>query len=443
MAGTTLTTLSEALKKDYKGNIVDSLNNMTPLYALLEKNEDEVSGENLQAVVSLKTGRNQGVGSRSEDAALPTARYIKTQKLAIPLKYSYGSIRFTGQALKAGEKSKLAFGNRVQAEVEGMVESMKIDTNRQLFGQGDGHLCMTASGTTGSTVTVDKPGTQWLSEGMPIQSVADLSSDTVDANDISATSGTILAETAAYTVLEILSSTTFTLGDASWASAQSDTWANDRYICRYGSNGREMMGLRGIIADANVGTGTGSWLGLAELASIYYTGDGSTAATRANYPILNATIKHGSGTNRAVSETLIQGLLDEIDIKSGKKNDSKSLAMVTNHAIQRNYIDLLQADRRYMKPLDLIGGWQALGYQAGNSLIPFIVDKDSLPNAILVLDRRFLKIYRASNYDWMEKDGSMFDRVDNKDAYTAQMYCYQNLGCTSFRNQGALRDLTE
>jgi len=442
MAGQLLSTLGEALKKDYKGAIVDSLNNMSPLYNFLEKNEESVTGENLQAVVSLKTGRNQGVGSRSEDADLPTARYIKTQKLAIPLRYSYGAIRFTGQSLKAGEKSATSFGDVVSNEINGMVESMKIDTNRQLFGQGDGHLCMTASGTTGTTVTVDKPGTQWLDEGMPIQSLADLSSDTIDANDISSTDGSGLGEAAAYTVLEILSDTTFTLGNAAWTASQSDTWANDRYICRYGSNGREMMGLRGIVADTNIGA-SGGWLGIEDLDEIYYTGDGTTAASRGTHPILNAVISHNSGSNRAVSEKLIQGLLDKIDKKSGKKGDNKSLVMITNHAIRQNYIDLLQADRRYEKPLTLTGGWEAIAYQAGNCLVPIIVDKDSLPNAILVLDRRFLKIYRASNYDWMEKDGSMFSRVNNKDAYTAQMFAYQNLGCVSFRNQGALRDLTE
>lgn len=443
MAGQLLSTLNEALKKDYKGAIVDNLNNMSPLYALLEKNEESVSGENLQAVISLKTGRNQGVGSRSEDAALPSARYIKTQKLSIPLKYSYGAIRFTGQTLKAGEKSATSFANVIQMEIDGMVEGMKIDTNRQFFGQGDGHLCMTnGTGTAGSTVTVDKPGTQWLEEGMPIQSVADLSSDTVDSNDISSTGSTVLAETLAYTVYEILSDTTFTLGNAACTAAQNDTWANDRYICRYGSNNREMMGLRGIVADNTITTGSGSWLGLDELTTIYFTGDGSTAASRATYPILNATIAHNSGVNRAVSESLIQGLLDSIEKKSGKKGDSKSLIMVCPYEIRKNFIDLLQADRRYAKPLELVGGWQSIAYQSGNSEIPIIVDKMALPNAICVLDRRFLKIYRASDYDWMEKDGSMFSRVEGYDAYTAQMYCYQNLGCSSFKNQGSLRDLT-
>jgi hypothetical protein len=443
MAGQLLSTLAEGLKKNYTGPVVDALNNQNALYSLLEKSEEDISGENLQAVVSLKTGRNQGVGSRAEDAALPTARYIKRQKLSIPLTHSYGAIRFTGQALKAGTKSPTAFGNLIQAEIDGMVESMKIDTNRQMFGQGDGHLCMTnGSGTTEAVVTVDKPGTTWLEEGMPIQSFADLSSPSMDSSDLSYG----LTESTCYTVWNILSETTFTLGNAAWTAALTteESWANDRYICRWGSAGNEMMGLRGIIADANVSTGSGSWLGLAELASIYYTGDGSTAAARATYPILNATINHNSGTNRAISEKLIQGLLDDIDKKAGKKSDNKSLVFVTNHAINRNFVDLLQADRRYVtKPLVLTGGWESLGYQSGSSFIPIIVDKMSLPNALLVLDRRFLKIYRASDYDWMEKDGSMFARVDNKDAYTAQMYCYQNLGCTSFRNQGALRDLTE
>ncbi len=44
-------------------------------------------------------------------------------------------------------------------------------------------------------------------------------------------------------------------------------------------------------------------------------------------------------------------------------------------------------------------------------------------------------------------DGSMFQRkIDSSgtyDNYEARMYCYMNLGCKSFKNQGVLRDISE
>lgn len=443
MAGQTLTTFANALKKDYHGPIVDALNNQSPLYKVLEKNSDdvEVNGENLQAVVSMKIERNWGSGARAEGGALPSARYVKTLKLAIPLAYNYGAIQFSGQVMKASEASATAFAKVVDTEIKGMVESLKIDSNRQFFGDATGMLCQTNGTGAGasSTVTVDNPGTQLLANGMPIESFAALDSSTQTADsDISEG----LTEATSHIVKKILTSTTFMLGDYTGAEIATEKWATNRYITRWGSRANEMMGLRGIIAD-NTLTGAGSWYGLGDLTSIYYTGDGSTGASRTTYPILNAVINHNSSVNRAISEVLIQGLLDDIDKESGKTQDSKSLVMVCNHAIRANYVDLLQADRRYVKPLELVGGWKAVAYQAGNDEVPIIVDKMALSNAICVLDRRYLRIYRASDYDWMDYDGSMFERVSGVDAYKAVMYVYQNLGCDSFKNQGSLRDISQ
>ncbi len=446
MAGQTLSTLANALKKDYHGPLVDALNNMSVLYAVLEKNTEDVSGENLQAVVALKTARNQGIGARAEGGALPTARYTKTLKLAIPLAYTYGAIQFTGQVLKAAETDAKAFAKVVDLEVNGMAEAMKIDINRQMHGFGNGMLCMTNGAGAGAdaTVTVDAPGTKWLEEGMPIESFADLTSSTQGADeDISQG----LTEATSHIVGEITSDTTFELQDYTGAAVSTEQWHDNHYITRWGARANEMTGLARIIADVNCGAATGGWMGIADQDTVHYLGDGSTAASRTTYPILNAVIKHNNNTNRAISEMLIQDLLDAIEQKSGKKGENKSLILETTYGVRKAYIDLLQADRRYTQPLKLVGGWQAIGYQAGNDLIPFIVDRHAMPNGILCLDRRFIQVYRASDFDWMDMDGNMFQRkIDSNgryDAYEAVMYCYQSLGCTSFKNQGALRDITE
>lgn len=440
--GQTLTNFQNALKRDYHGPVVDALNNMSPLYRLLEKEENvEVSGENLQAVVSLKIERNWGSGARAENAALPSARHNKYLKLSIPLAYNYGAIEFTGQVKKAAEKSATAFAEVVDSEVKGMVEALKIDCNRQFYGDGTGMLCQTngAGGGATSTVTVDNPGTQLLQEGMPIESFAALSASTQGSNeDISHG----LTEATSHIVKKILSSTTFMLGDYTGAEIATEQWHTDHFITRWGARANEMMGLRGICADSTL-TGAGSWYGLGDLITLYFTGDGSTAASRTTYPILEAVVNHNSSVNRAISQKLIQDLLDDIEDASGKQGDNKSMLLMTTKGIRSNYADLLQADRRYVDTLDLVGGWSALAYQAGNDKIPMLVDKMALANAICALDRRFLKIYRASDFDWMDDDGNMLARKSGYDAYQAVMYCYQNLGCTSFRNQGALRDITQ
>ena len=439
LAGQTLTTFAGALKRNYSGPIIDALNNMTPLYRLLEKDEESVSGEDLKAYIPFKSRRTQGIGARAEGGALPTARHTKVTQMAVPLAYIYGAIQFSGQAIKASQKSATAFAKVVDLEINDMIEAIKIDVNRQFFGDATGALCMTNGTGAGSssTVTVDTPGTQWLEEGMPIQSFPDKTTGAAVADsDISEG----LTEATSHIVGRILSDTTFQLNDYNDAEITTEKWADNRYIFRWGSRANEMMGLKGIIDNEAI-KGTSSWFG-----------DGTAVTTiqglsRATYPILDAVIEHNSNTNTAISEKRIQSLLDSIEKASGKKDNQPHLIMVTTYGVRKNLVDLLQADRRYMQPLKLVGGWQALGYQSGNYQIPLIVDRHALPNSILVLDRRYLKIYRASNFDWMDMDGSMFQRkIDSSgryDSYEAVLYSYSNLGCSSFKNQGALRDISE
>lgn len=437
--GQTVALLAGALKRDYHGPIVDSLNNMSVLYALLDKDEDvKVSGEGFSAYVPIKTRRNQGMGARAESAALPSARNVKTAQLIIPLMYNYGSIEFSGQSVKASEKDATAFAKVVDMEIKSMIEGIKIDTNRQLIASKYGYLCQT-NGTGGqSTVTVDHPGTQWLEEGMPIQSDASVDGTTgmVSGEDISYG----LAESTCYIVKKILSDTTFMLGTAADAEESGEAWHNDHYLFRWGAANNEMNGLMDLIDDYSLQS-TSSWFGLqGGLQTIH-------GLSRSTYGILESNINHNSNSNTDITEQLIQDDLDDIEKASGKTGDSKHLLMLTTYGVRKMYVDLLAGDRRFMKPLDLVGGWKTLGYQSGNDLIPFLVDKHALPNSICYIDRRTMKIYRASNFDWMDMDGSMFQRkIDGSgryDSYEAMMYCYMNLGCSSFKNQGARRDISE
>ncbi|MCK4423949.1 MAG: phage major capsid protein [Candidatus Omnitrophica bacterium] len=405
MAGQTVSLLGGALKRDYHGPIMDQLNNLSPTYRLLSKNEEDVSGEDLKAYVPIKTRRNQAIGARAENGPLPTARNVTTIQLAIPLMYNYGAVAFSGQAIKASRKNATAFAKVVDMEIKSMVEGMKIDTNRQLFSPASGFLCMThgTGGGADATVTVDKPGTQWLEEGMPIESFPDTTTGAA-VSDEGISEG--LTEATAHQVGGITDSTTFELETYAGSSGSAEKWATDQYVFRYGARGYEMNGLMDIIDNYSI-QGTSSWFGLGlGLQTIH-------GKSRSTYPILEANVLHGSNTNRDLTEQLIQDTLDTVEKASGKNGDNKSMLIVTSYGVRKMYIDLLQADRRYVKPLDLVGGWKAIAYQAGNDYIPLIVDKHCVPNTMFFLDRRFLAIYRASNFDWINDNLSSINTSEN------------------------------
>ena len=215
ITGLTLSGMQNALKRYYIGPIRDQLNNKTVLLSRLQRDEDSVSGvvgDTLTAYVPMLYRRNQAIGARADGGVLPAAKYRRHLQATIALKYNYGRIEITGPTIAGSRSSKGAFVKAVENEIKGMVTGMKVDINRQCFGDGTGWMARVNGTSTGTTVTVDTPGTQNLEEGMAI--------DTYSATS----SGTSGADSA--TIASIDSATQFTLDSAT-------TMTDNYYIFRY------------------------------------------------------------------------------------------------------------------------------------------------------------------------------------------------------------------
>jgi len=449
--GADLTSIENALKENYFGAIVDRLNNVNAYYMQLEKNSEKVqaSGKGLKAIFAMRTRDNQGLGTRAENAALPTARQTSTIQLEVPLKYVYGEIRFTGPAVAASAKNETRFAEVVDDEVNSMTKSMKNEIGMQVLSPSIGFMCQAngAGGGADATVTVDNPGTIWLKKGMPIESraysvatgVGTLSAS--DANDIS--NG--LTEATAHQVGTINSSTSFELETYAGVAKTDETWNTNRYIFRYGSgtagtSPTQVHGLLTLIDSyALSNASTSSYFGL-DLALITIQNQ-----SRATYTELDANIIHNNEADQPFSEDLIQQALDTVATATGEESHSGQM-MLMDYACRRTFINYLQADRSFSpQTLNLKGGYSVIGYQAGNDWIPIVAER-LMPNGIILIPNlRFIKIFRFQDFDWMDKQGSMFqpafDSSGKYDAYTAMGFVYFEQGCTSFQDQVAIRDV--
>jgi hypothetical protein len=141
------------------------------------------------------------------------------------------------------------------------------------------------------------------------------------------------------------------------------------------------------------------------------------------------------GTPRALSETLLQQALDTTYTNS----NGEVSALFTSVGVRRAYQVLLTNDRIYQNTGEFKGGYKTLDYNG----LPFMVDKDCTPNSIYLLDEDHLSFYQLSDWDWMDDDGSILSRVQNKDAYEATLCKYCELGCTERNAQTLLTDITE
>jgi hypothetical protein len=395
--GSTLSTFDAILKTEYLGPIREQLNNSSVLYSRLEKNEDSVVGKNF--TIPLHYGRNEGVGARAEGGTLPAAGNQAYKECIVPMKYQYGRIQITGPTIKAARTNEGAFLRAVDSEMRGLERDMKSSMNRQAFGDGTGLLAtVAASGSGTSTVVVDS--TAKLRVGMPIDIIVK-------------TTGAATAGIAGTSVASITDATTFTITDT-LAGSPDATYGV--YIA--GSRNKEMMGLSGIVS------ATSTLQGL----------------DVANYPWWKATVLANGGTNRAISDTLLQTAIDTLEANSS----GMCTAMYTSFGVRRAYQALLTATKQLVNTQKLQGGYEAISYLGGShGVIPMIADKDAPANKIFIVDEDELAIYRLADFDWMQEDGSVLSRVSGVDAYEAVLYVYQELG-TSMRNAHVLlSDITE
>ena len=393
MAGTTLTTLSSILKTQYLGPIREQLNNSCVLYSRLEKNYDNVVGKNF--TIPLHYGRNEGVGARAEGGTLPTAGSQAYKECIVPMRYQYGRIQITGPTIKAAQSNEGAFLRAVDSEMRGLEKDMKASMNRQAFGDGTGALTVCADATDATSIVVNS--TAKLRVGMPVDIM-------VTATGVS-TAGVV-----GDTVASIESATEFTLTTGVTTYASID---NTFSVYVAGSRAKEMMGLSGIVS------ATATLQGLAV----------------ADYPWWKAKVLANSGSNRAISDTLLQTAIDTLEANSS----GMCTAMYTSFGVRRAYQALLTATKQLVNTQELKGGYKAITYND----LPIIADKDAPANKIFVVDENELQVFRLGDFDWMQEDGAILSRVSGYDAYEAVLYVYQELGCMMRNAHVLIGDVTE
>jgi len=428
ITGQYMSILGDILKIFYIGPVREQLNNSTVLMKRISRNKKDVSGKYANIPIHVK--RNVSAAARQDTAALnaPGAQGYDTAKVST--KFNYAAIQVTGPTIKASRNDRGAFLRAVNSELKGAVTDLKKDINRQLHGDGTGYICKCNTAKTSTDLTIaahywDHP--EWyLHDNMAINVIAS------DATTLKGETG----NTSCMLVNGAASSTNlpFDQDTAVTATATTDYIGKNLSIHDGGKAASgynvEMMGIRGIVDDGNIlgdttSTNTAMFIQNIDAGS-------SSAVTQWRSKVLENS---SAGTARALTLDLMQEAMDYATVK----NDGNITLILTTAGIRRRYLDLLRADRRYVKEMTLDGGFKALEYDG----VPLVVDKDCTNNNIFFLDESTFSIYHMSDFDWMDDDGAVLHRTSGYDAYEAQLYYYAELGCTSRNKNVRLADVDE
>ena len=356
----------------------------------------------------MRVQRNHGIGSRNEMEALPSPKTQDYRDAQLRLSYGYGAIQLSGQSFELAESDTQAFASLLDQEVDGIKEGLKKETNRQAYGTSQGVLAIAASGSTTTFVVSNLAGLQYLEIGM-----------LVDIYNSTSTVITPVLSTASVSITDITPATlTVTISTAAAVGAGF-------FMTRGGSHQKEPVGFEQIVA------------GLATTATALGNGAGAL------YNITHGTWTGNMDTTAgAISEGRMINMIDAIRTRGGT-----TTVGFCSLGVRRAYANLLEQQRRYVNTTKFTGGFSGIAFTTDGGEIPIVADFDCQAGRLYFLNEKQLKIYRAADWSFMNRDGNMWQRlIDSSgeyDAYRARLFSYWQIGTHRRNTHGLMTAIIE
>src|SRR5215831_12724803 len=396
--GATLTTVNAILKEIYEGRIQDQLNEEYNALKRLEKSSDgiidTVGGK--YVTFPIRVQRNTGISYRAEETPIGAPGNQAYAAVQVRLKYGYGRIRLSGQAMQLADTNVQAFASALDEEMNRLKDDLAKDSNRIAYGNrgGNGAIAFITDTATSATHTVDNAQNLQLGELVDV---------------LIATTG---AATGGGTALTI-SAINYARNTVTFSGSIGPT-TTTLAIYRSGNRLQEPEGIASIVDS------TGAIHGV----------------DPATQPLWAAVVDR-PGTNRPLSEALMIKMCDNV-----RRNGGKVSVILTSLGVRRSYFNLLTQQRRYTDTKSYPGGFQGLPFNYGTE-IPVVEDVDAPVSIMYMLDESKWKVYRQKDWSWADDYNSILKWVVDFDSWQAMMRKYWQVGITQRNANGCLDNITE
>jgi hypothetical protein len=380
-----LTFASEALKLVY-GDLHEQLRDKTPALDFIEASSQHITQNGREVIFDTHIGRNHGIGARGVREKLPVAGAQKYKQAHLYLKNLYGAIEVDGQLFEQAADNYNAFINVVDNEIKGLKRDLATDLNRQIYGDASGTIAKVKTAATSTTIVFDD--VHFVEEGMVV--------DLLDGTDLVDGVPTVKNSGGHLTVVSVNEATGAVTFSASIAAAVGDVIV--RASNGTNSFGKELTGLSSIVSD------TGS------LHGIDPTEVGSW----------KSTVVSGVGN---ITELGLINLVQSVDKKGGDVD-----VFLASPGVFNAYWSLLTSLRRFTNGAELTGGQRAFTFEGVGKPIKFVSDYAAPKGTLFALSSKELVINRKRDWAWMDRDGSMWSRVADTDAYEARIFQYSEIG---------------
>lgn len=382
--------ISDALKNYYLEAIRYQMDTASdPLMAMIEKTSENIQGDKI--VRYLRYGKNGGVASTADDAAMPVAGSRKGLQIVTGTKNVFGKLELTDKVIKASQGPRGSFINYLETQMTELLADAKENVARQVHGDGSGTIA-TASGWVTTTITLTTAAdAALLYEGMIIDLFsADGNTQKLDSIEIT----NVDRDAGTFTV----------------ASAPSGTTAAGELIVVQKSKGNELTGLKKILTAGN---------------TIY-------GVNRANNKWFNPNVINVNG---AIEEITIQKGIDTTEIRSGKVPNF----MLASYGVRRAYMDYMLTFKRNTNTLDIKGGFKAVDFNG----TPMAHSKYRPAGSLALLDTTAFSMDRLEDWNFIDENGSILTRATGYAKYEAILAMYADIVCDLAGSQTYMYGITE
>lgn len=369
MATQTLSTADALLKNEYRGPLVEQLNNETLVLDKLEKTNANEMGTfgGRQLIFPVHSARNRGRGAGTDGSQLPTAGNQGTVDATVAIKYFAGGIELTDQTIRQSKTDEASFVRVLEYEMDRCKADLRKDVTRIAYGTGDGLLasCTTTQATT-TTFAVDSG--QYVAVGDPVDIIVRSSG----ATGTGAVGRTVTA--VAYTG----TAGTSTQAQANVTISGANISVDNTYgVYISGDRSNESDGLRNICSTGR---------------TLHNINSSSNA-------FWDSTIKDFAFANP--SEDGIMFLAQQIRQRSASAKPSWGMFSLGGH---RRLANTYASQKRWNAPntTSIDGGYEALMVSAGGAPIPIYADVDCPNGTGFLINQDSFAFSQLSEPDWLD-----------------------------------------
>jgi hypothetical protein len=179
---------------------------------------------------------------------------------------------------------------------------------------------------------------------------------------------------------------------------------------------------------------------LTGLAKIVASGNSLHGIDGATEQVWNSTVETlGSvGTPGTLTELALINLVQKVDKQGGDVD-----VFLASPGVYNAYWNLLQGFRQFTNGAGLTGGQRSFTFEALGKPIKFVSDYAAPKGTLYALTSNELVINRKRDWAFMDRDGSMWSRVADTDAYEARIFQYSEIGTYRRNAHAKLSNIAE